>query len=311
MEVQLLVTGCVACGASLFVLVPGPSSTVLRGRRGGLNTSVPRALERLGGTAPVRALRGWAPWQQVAEELARRLFPTGEVLSQGAACAALLVAWTGFALLLWLLSASPLGLVVGVIVAPLATGARAASIARSRDAALMGEMPAVLRSLSTALGAGSTLSQAIEYVATHERGVIAREFERAALGLRCGGTVREALEGIERRLDVPGIELMTCALLISQRTGSPLRSLFSRSAELVEEQVALRALLSTKTAQVRLSVRIVCLMPVAMVVLLSLISPEFRSGVTSATGIACVSVAAALDLVAILIVRRLMRGVLG
>ena len=57
--------------------------------------------------------------------------------------------------------------------------------------------------------------------------------------------------------------------------------------------------------------RIVCLMPVAMVVLLSLISPEFRSGVTSATGIACVLVAAALDLVAILIVRRLMRGVLG
>ena len=90
-----------------------------------------------------------------------------------------------------------------------------------------------------------------------------------------------------------------------------MRSLFSRSAELVEEQVALRALLSTKTAQVRLSVRIVCLMPVAMVVLLSLISPEFRSGVTSATGIACVLVAAALDLVAILIVRRLMRGVFG
>lgn len=270
-----------------------------------------RVLERMGRIAPVRALRRWEPWRQVSEEFARAAFPTRGALSQEAACALLLVAWTGFALALWLLSTSMLGIVVGIVVAPLVTAARAASIARSRDAALMGEMPAVLRSLATALGAGSTLSQAIEYVATHERGVIAHEFERAALGLRCGGTVREALEGIEERLDVPGVELMTCALLISQRTGSPLRSLFSRSAELVEEQVSLRALLATKTAQVRLSVRIVCLMPVAMVVLLSLISPEFRSGVTSTAGIACVSVAAALDVVAVLIVRRLMRGVLG
>lgn len=310
MEVQLLLTGCAACGLGALVLMP-PSRGSVRGRGGrGVDVAL-RAFERVGSSLPVRALWRWDAWRCVADDLAGRLPREFRRLSSEARGAVLAALCVCAALLLWALSTSPLGLMVGLVAAPPAIVARAAGIARTREAGLLSEMPDVLRSLSTALGAGSTLSQAIEYVATHERGVVAAEFERAALGLRCGGTVREALEGIEERLDAPGVELMTCALLISQRTGSPLRGLFSRSAELVEEQAALKALLATKTAQVRLSVRIVCVMPVAMVTLLSLISPEFRAGVMSPQGATCVAIAALLDLVAILIVRRLMRGVLG
>lgn len=310
MEVIMLVMGCVACATGAFALLPAAGPAVAVGP-GGPRAAIQLALERLGGLPAVRALALWGPWARVAENLATRQLPLVGRPSDRASGALVALAWALLPLALWLLSSSVLGLVVGVVAFPLAVSLRAASLERSRAARLMGEMPDVLRSLATALGAGSTLSQAVEYVATHERGAIATEFERAALSLRCGDSVREALGGIERRLDVPGVELMTCALLISQRTGSPLMGLFSRSAELVEEQVALKGLLATKTAQVRLSVRIVCAMPVVMVVLLSLISPEFRAGVTSARGGVCVAVAALLDLVAVLIVRRLMRGVLG
>lgn len=310
MAVELLVMGCAACGAGVMAL-----TAPARGRRsrrpGRARVAMPRALEAVGASSPVRALERWGAWRSVAGELDRALRATGDAYPRHAASGLLALSWACCAACLWWLSSSLLGLVVGLVAVPLAVAARASALARAREAALVGEMPDVLRSLATALGAGGTLPQAIEYVATHERGAIAREFERAALGLRCGGTVRDALEGIERRLDVPGVELMTCALLISQRTGSPLRGLFSRSAALVEDQAALKALLSTKTAQVRLSVRIVCLMPVTMVVLLSLMSPEFRAGVMGTTGAACVCVAALLDVVAVLIVRRLMRGVLG
>lgn len=89
-----------------------------------------------------------------------------------------------------------------------------------------------------------------------------------------------------------------------------MRGLFLRSARLVERQGEFERLLSVKTAQARLSVRIVCALPVAMVVLLSLISPDFQSGLATPVGIASVFIALSLDGIALVIVRSLLRGVL-
>jgi tight adherence protein B len=98
--------------------------------------------------------------------------------------------------------------------------------------------------------------------------------------------------------------------LISQRTGSPLMALFQRSAVLVERQGEFERLLSVKTAQVRLSARIVCLLPAVMVAGLSLISHDFQHGLLTPVGMGSVLVAALMDGVALLIIRRLMEGVL-
>ena len=115
--------------------------------------------------------------------------------------------------------------------------------------------------------------------------------------------------GLARDLDAPGVGLLTTALLISQRTGSPLRSLFDRAAALVERQGELERLLSVKTAQVRLSVRVVSALPPIMVGTLSLISPDFQRGVMTPVGLGCILVAAVLDAVAIVSIRALMRGI--
>ena len=82
----------------------------------------------------------------------------------------------------------------------------------------------------------------------------------------------------------PGIGLLVTALVIAQRTGSPLRGLFQSSAQLVERQGEYERMLAVKTAQVRLSVRIVCLLPVLLVCVLSLISPDFQHGLATVPG---------------------------
>ena len=65
-----------------------------------------------------------------------------------------------------------------------------------------------------------------------------------------------------------------------------------------------------KTAQVRLSVRIVCLLPAIMVGVLTLLSPDFQRGLLTPAGIGCTCAAMALDGLALAIIRRMMRGVL-
>lgn len=185
-----------------------------------------------------------------------------------------------------------------------------ASCRRKAQQELLAAMPGVFRSLAMAMGSGETLAQAVDYVGAHESGAAGRAFRRASLRLRCGETAENALRSLADELDAPGMGLLVTALLISQRTGSPLRGLFRHSAALVERQGVFERMLAVKTAQVRLSVQIVSLMPVAMVVLLSLLSLDFRQGLMSLPGMACLLVAAAMDVTALIIIRHLMKGVL-
>ena len=188
----------------------------------------------------------------------------------------------------------------------------------SRDAArgrrlrreVLGAMPGIYRTLAVAMGSGQTLAQAVEYVGAHERGPASAAFARMSLRLRCGMGTEEAVEALSGELDVPGAELLATALVISHRTGSPLRDLLVRSARLAERQGEFERLLSVKTAQVRLSVRIVCLLPAIMVGVLTLLSPDFQRGLLTPAGIGCTCAAMALDGLALAIIRRMMRGVL-
>jgi len=171
-------------------------------------------------------------------------------------------------------------------------------------------MPSIFRTLSIAMGSGQTLAQAIDYVGSHGEGPAGEGFARASLRLRCGASADEALDALSCELDAPGVGLLATALVISHRTGSPLRGLFLRSARLVERQGEFERLLSVKTAQARLSVRIVCSLPVAMVALLSMISPDFQAGLATPVGVASVVIALSLDGIALAIVRSLLKGVL-
>ena len=152
--------------------------------------------------------------------------------------------------------------------------------------------------------------QAISYVGAHGKGEVAQGFSHASLRLRCGDGAEEVLGDLSRAVDAPGMALLSTALSVSHRTGSPLKSLFARSAQLVERAEEFERLLAVKTAQVRLSVRVVCLLPAVMVGLLASISPDFREGIATAVGLGSLAVACALDLTAVVIIRTLVKGVL-
>lgn len=175
---------------------------------------------------------------------------------------------------------------------------------------LLQEIPQVFRSLSVALGSGQTLAQTIEYISAHLKGETAKAFNKVSLKMRCGGSAEEAIQLLEDEFDISSIKLLTIALIISHRTGSPLHDLFLRSAEMVEQQSASARTLSAKTAQVRLSVKIVCLLPLCMLVLLSLVSPDFQQGITTPTGLVCIMLATLLDALALVLIKKIMGHVI-
>lgn len=313
METVCLLSGGVLAGAGVWVLLV-PSAPERDGFDGAVwLREVGRRLERacsgLSGLRVIGLLMRLGAWADVATEVSALAAARGMALSGEEAIAAACLASLAAALLGVVLSRSLLGaavVLVGVaVIVPLWSQARE----RATRAELAREMPDVFRSLAGALGAGQTLAQAIEYVALHERGPAASHFMRASLRLRCGFSAAVALDELAHELKAPGVELLASALLISQRTGSPLRELFASAATLVERGMEAERSLRVKTAQARLSIRIVVAMPMAMVALLTFISPDFQAGLSSPVGIGSVLAAACLDVTALLIIRRLMSGV--
>lgn len=304
---------CVCCGlvawGCVFLLLGGRRNVPSGGHR--FATYIRGSVVRFASNSWVASqLLEIEPWGYACDELATATVGFfGTALSRREA--------SGFALATLL--ASP---VVGLVVSRSLVGAlglagaclaflmiQGTSAQRNRKKELSQEMPGVFRTLAVALGSGQTLAQAIAYVGSHEKGPAAQGFSMASLRLRCGGSAESVLGTLATELDAPGMGLLVTALTISQRTGSPLKDLFQHSARLVEREQGLNRELAVKTAQVRMSAKVVCLLPLLMVMLLSLISPDFQEGVTTPLGMGCLALAVVMDVVAILIMRRLMKGV--
>ena len=312
MEAACLVGAAVAAASSAFSLLEGGGElvrllSVERARRTLL--ALARALRELGRTRPLALLGELGPVRSVAGRaatgaLARALGLDGQAVVAALLCLlCLLMVASGLAL------GSPVaGVAVGVVVVALVVAQELARARRARRE-VAAAMPGIYRTLSVALGSGQTLAQAVAYVGSHERGPAAGIFARMSLRLRCGVSTEDAVSELARELEVSGAELLAAALVISHRTGSPLRELLMRSAWLAERQGEFERLLAVKTAQVRLSVRIVCTLPAAMVAILAIISPDFQSGLLTPVGMGCLVLAAALDALALVLIRRLVRVV--
>jgi tight adherence protein B len=269
-----------------------------------------RLLVSIGSTRVVVTLLGWSAFREAAQELEETLKQRDVSLSQQEAAAMIVVGIVVSCGALGMVSRSLMVAIAAFPFMAFLIPLRAAQRRRNEASKLAAQMPGVLRTLATAMGAGQTLSQAIEYVSLHESAPAAEAFVRASLRLRCGMPAEEILNDLACELDAPGAALMATALSISQRTGSPLRELFHRSALLVEQQGEFHRTLSVKTAQVRLSVRIVCLLPIALVAILSMISVDFREGLRTVPGLSCLFVGALMDGVALMIIRSMLRRVL-
>ena len=312
MEGVLLAVGTgVLAGASAFVALSGDVAV----RSPGLLTraAVRRgttALRRIGQTRLVGWVLSTGPGGRLAAEVASAPVPTVLGLGPSESAAAVSCGVLLASLASGVLLGSPLAGLVSAAALVALVVARDASARQRLRREVLGEMPGVYRALSMAMASGQTLAQAVEYVGSHERGPAASVFARMSLRLRCGVGTEEAVRLLADELDVPGAELLAAALVISHRTGSPLRDLLLRSARLAERQGEFERLLTVKTAQVRLSVRIVCLLPVVMVGVLTLVSPDFQKGLLTPSGVGCVAGALLLDGVALLLIRKIMRGVM-
>ncbi len=312
MAVVCAVLSCLWIGLAV-VLVTGRAFRsppwVGRLRRPRLTGNVVEWMELLGHWVPLIRLSNASPVLEPSERLRAALVGTPLAMSRRACVAFAVSCAAGATVVGLVVSLSFMGAAVGMAMGLAALGlfvGRRERAVRDRAAA---QMPEVLRSLSSALGVGKSLSQAIEHVGRNVGEPLGTEFLKTSFEIKSGRTVDAAVESLCKRVETPGMALLGTALQISQRTGSSLNELFARTALMVSDGVALRRELSVKTSQVRLSAKVVASMPALLAVALVLLSPDYRAGLSLPGGRVCLCVAALLDILALWLIRRQMRGV--
>lgn len=253
-------------------------------------------------STPMGLLRRTAWGRELSLRLQRAGIRIGAELFVAAVLAAALVAGAG----VWRLLGTAIG---GAGVATAVLGA-AISVVVSADrrflTRLVGQLPAVSQQLSAALGAGLSLSQAIDRAAATTQEPIAPELARMSREIALGARVDDVLTGFAARYPSTAIRLMVSAIIVQRSAGGDLASgLMRMSAHLDERARVLREARSV-TVQARMSAWLVAGLPLVGGVIVELASPGSLADLLSVGfGRVLLLATLTLEVVGVVIVRRI------
>ena len=136
------------------------------------------------------------------------------------------------------------------------------------------QLPEALATMSNALRAGFSLSQAFECVVEQGDKPMSEEFAILQQQLRIGMSFEDALESMSERVGSDDLTLVTTAILISRKTGGNVTEIFDRISETIRSRMKIQRKVKTLTAQGRFQGLIVSLMPIALGAIMTAIKPQ-------------------------------------
>jgi tight adherence protein B len=129
--------------------------------------------------------------------------------------------------------------------------------------------------LANSLRAGSSFLQAVEMIVREAQPPISTEFARVIREVNLGLPLDDALANLQRRVRSDDLDLMTTAIAIHHTVGGNLAEILDSIAYTIRERVRIKGEIKTLTAQQRMSGYVVGFLPIALVILLSVIAPSF------------------------------------
>ena len=129
--------------------------------------------------------------------------------------------------------------------------------------------------VANALRAGASFLQAIELVVRETQPPISTEFNRVIREVNLGLPFEQALTNMVRRVRSDDLELMTTAITIQHQVGGNLAEILDSIAFTIRERIRIKGEIKTLTAQQRMSGYVVAGLPIFLVVILSVIAPQF------------------------------------
>jgi tight adherence protein B len=261
-----------------------------------------------------RSMKHLAPWERALESLpflrplSEHIRQSGNdlpayrlvLLSAALAVVAGFIAWQ-------LLRSEEIVLAAGAIGAALPF-LKISSDRRKRFAQLEEQLPEAIDVMQRALKAGHPFNGTLKLVAEDMDGPIAREFELTFADINYGNDVRRAMLGLLARVPSITVMALVTSVLVQKETGGNLAEILKQLSAVVRSRFQLQRRVRTLSAEGRMSAWVLAMVPLVLVVLLSISSPDYLPVLFSdPTGQKLVAFAAVWGAIGIYLLRRIIR----
>lgn len=144
-----------------------------------------------------------------------------------------------------------------------------------RSASFTNQLGDCLMMVANALRAGFSFLQAMEMISKEMEPPISDEFKHVMRDIGLGATLERALDDMDKRVGSPDFSLVVTAVLIQQQVGGDLARILDTISETIQERIRMRREVHTLTSQGRMSGWILVLLPIAVGLFMSSMSPGY------------------------------------
>jgi tight adherence protein B len=215
----------------------------------------------------VRRSRRWARFVEDVE-LARIGLSVPQIVGT-TLVATVIVGWV-----LLIATGSVIGALLGLLVPVGVRIALGVQVSRQRRA-FDEQLPDNLQVVASAMRAGHTFVGALAVMAEDAPEPSRRELRRVLADEQLGVPLIDALNNVTARMDSKDFEHVALVASLQRETGGNTAEVIDTVTETIRERLELRRLVSTLTAQGRLSGWIVSLLPVILLIVITLLSPHY------------------------------------
>lgn len=181
----------------------------------------------------------------------------------------------GAALLAWYFTAHPLATLVAMLFAGFLPFLKLKSDRKKRLELFEEQLPEALDMMSRALRAGYPFNEAMHYIAQEMQDPIAKEFGITFEEINYGRDVRQAFNYLLMRVPSTNLIAATTAILIQRETGGNLAELIDKIADILRKRFRFQRRVKTITAENRMSAWVLCLLPFAVFLIITIKSPGY------------------------------------
>ncbi|HEY5404063.1 MAG TPA: type II secretion system F family protein [Pyrinomonadaceae bacterium] len=168
-------------------------------------------------------------------------------------------------------------------------------------------LPDALDLVSRALSAGHAFSESLHMVATEMPEPIAGEFQKTYEEQNLGLSLKLALENLTQRIPLLDLKMCVTAIMIQRETGGNLAEILEKVAYTIRERFRIMGDLKTLTTSSRMSAWLLCGLPIAVSLVITIMNPEYMSVLwKDPRGHLLIAIALFMQLTGMLIVRKIL-----
>jgi tight adherence protein B len=228
-------------------------------------------------------------------------------IGPGAFLVAVAAASTGAAFLAWVLLGLWLVVPAVLVATPMAASAYLKRRVTRRQRAFVAQLPDALTLVASSLSSGHTLLRAFQLLCEEADQPIAGELGRVVREAQLGAPLLDALDDMADRVGVADLLWVVQAIRIQQEAGGKLAELLHTLAGFMRSREEVRREVLVLTAEGRMSMWVLGLLPVGLLVAMQVIDPTYVAPLFRGWGLFVLSGAAASVVAGVAIIRRMVQ----